>query len=725
MKKFIILFVALISYSNIVAQCPAPTNLNASNISLTSAQISWSYATPVTNFRVEYGDVWGLDWHVIYTTSTNIVLTQLYPATEYYVAIKANCSSGEISDYSSNFTFSTLCNPINVNSFSTVTFGQTPPDVCWELKSGVLPLTGNAVLADTELGWTTSVQSPSNTAMINLYSVNCNYWLISPPINLGTGSSVYQIQVDLSKYFYGTNPLGYLNQSPNARFAVLISTDNGQSWNSNGILQEWNNTTGTSFNTISDNLQTYYIPIINPITLVPYTGNVRFAFYAYENDIDSIYDNVIELDNFNIIPYNGCIRPSNLISSNYTMQGMTLNWTEHGTASQWQIKYGLTGFSPTTSGSTVTSNTNSYTFTNLNQSTMYDFYIRSVCGTSTYSNWSLVHSAATTCPTSSIPFIEPVTLSYMPACWTQTYSGTIAENVWDVGQIGTFPPYSYAFRSVAVPGIGISRLISPPINFENITDPILTFNQICYDMLGVTSLKIQTSSDLINWVDQPYSYTFTTPMFLSVETVPLTVDPGINYIAWVIDGDNQRINWVVKYIMVTSSFPCFPPSSIYVNPNYVTVSWVPAGSELSWVLEYKLASETAWNAIPTSSTVYTFTGLQNFANYVLRIKSVCENNESGYSNTIPFTPTAIEDFSLDYLVEIYPNPTNSEINIKIANPEIQIDECNIFDIYGKFLQKIPIHHETTIFDISSYSSGIYFMKINTDKGIIVKKIVKN
>jgi hypothetical protein len=89
MKKFILLFVSLITYVNIFAQCPAPTNLSASNISLTSAQINWSYSTPVTNFRVEYGDIWGLDWHVIYTTSTNIVLTQLYPATEYSVAVKA------------------------------------------------------------------------------------------------------------------------------------------------------------------------------------------------------------------------------------------------------------------------------------------------------------------------------------------------------------------------------------------------------------------------------------------------------------------------------------------------------------------------------------------------------------------------------------------------------------------------------------------------------------
>jgi hypothetical protein len=407
------------------------------------------------------------------------------------------------------------------------------------------------------------------------------------------------------------------------------------------------------------------------------------------------------------------------------MQGMSLHWTENGSATQWQIKYGITGFSPTTSGSTVTSNSPSYTFTNFTQSTIYDFYVRSVCGTNTYSNWSLVHTAATTCPTSTIPFFEPVTLSYMPACWTQTYSGSIGDNVWDVGEIGTFPPYSFAFRSASIPGIGISRLISPPINFENITDPMLTFSQICYDMLGVTNLKIQTSSDLINWVDQPFSYTYTTPMFISVENIPLSVSPGINYIAWVIDGNTQRINWVVRNIMVTSSYPCFAPSSIYVNPNYVTVSWARAGSEVSWILEYKLASATTWNIIPTDTNVYTFTGLQNFANYVLRIKSVCENNESGYSNIISFTPTAIEDASINQFVEIYPNPTNSEISIHIQNNQFQMKTCKIFDIYGKFLQDIPIHDETTIFDISSYSSGIYFMKINTDKGDIVKKIVKN
>ncbi|MBP1673294.1 MAG: hypothetical protein H6Q25_1109 [Bacteroidetes bacterium] len=725
MKKLFILFVYCLLTLNIYAQCPAPTNLNASNISLTSAQINWSYSTPVTNFRVEYGDIWGLDWHVVYTTSTNIILTQLDPATEYSVGIKAYCLSGESSDYSNELNFNTLCNPIPVSSFSTVTFGLTPPDACWELKYGVLPPTGNAILTNTEVGWTTSVQSPSNTTMINLYTDTCNYWLISPPVNLGSGSASYQLEFQLSKYFYGMNPSGYLEQSPNARFAILISSDNGQTWNNNGILQEWNNTTGTPFNTISNNLQTYYIPIINPNTLQPYTGNVRFAFYAYENDSSLIYDNVIELDNFNIIPFNGCIRPSNLTSSNYSSNGMTLNWVENGSASQWQIKYGLTGFSPTTSGSTITTNNNVYTFSNLIQSTTYDFYVRSVCGSNTFSPWSLIHTASTICPPYTIPYFESVTQSYMPACWTQTYSGTIAENVWSVGEIGTFPPYSYAFRSAALPGIGISRLISPPINFDNITDPMLTFNQICYDMLGVTNLKIQTSSDLINWIDQPYSYTHTTPMYTSVETFPLTVSPGINYIAWVIDGDIQRISWVVKYIMITDSYPCFPPSSIYVNPNYGTVSWIPEGSENSWILEYKLASASTWNVIPLDTNVYTISGLQSLTNYEVRVKSVCDSSQSAYSNIIPFTTSGIEESTSDNFVEVFPNPTNSEVNININNDQYQILNGEIFDIYGKFIQDLQLKNGRNLINFSSYLPGVYFVKINTDKGSFIKKIVKN
>ena len=76
-------------------------------------------------------------------------------------------------------------------------------------------------------------------------------------------------------------------------------------------------------------------------------------------------------------------------------------------------------------------------------------------------------------------------------------------------------------------------------------------------------------------------------------------------------------------------------------------------------------------------------------------------------------------------VTIYPNPTIGKLTI--TNHELRITEIEVFDIYGKQLSSHPhitssSHH--TI-DISDLPVGIYFVKIETENGIITKKIIKD
>ena len=71
-------------------------------------------------------------------------------------------------------------------------------------------------------------------------------------------------------------------------------------------------------------------------------------------------------------------------------------------------------------------------------------------------------------------------------------------------------------------------------------------------------------------------------------------------------------------------------------------------------------------------------------------------------------------------LKIYPNPTTGELTI--TNYELQITNVEIFDVYGR-RQKAEGRRQNVI-DISNMKSGIYFVKIITDTGVIVKKVVK-
>jgi Leucine-rich repeat (LRR) protein len=78
-------------------------------------------------------------------------------------------------------------------------------------------------------------------------------------------------------------------------------------------------------------------------------------------------------------------------------------------------------------------------------------------------------------------------------------------------------------------------------------------------------------------------------------------------------------------------------------------------------------------------------------------------------------------FEQDNSVKIYPNPTNSIINI---DSDFPIQTIELYDIQGRILE--THFEEATSFklDISGKSNGIYFIKIKTDKGSKVEKIVK-
>ncbi|MDI1316941.1 T9SS type A sorting domain-containing protein [Flavobacterium sp.] len=78
-------------------------------------------------------------------------------------------------------------------------------------------------------------------------------------------------------------------------------------------------------------------------------------------------------------------------------------------------------------------------------------------------------------------------------------------------------------------------------------------------------------------------------------------------------------------------------------------------------------------------------------------------------------------FEQDNSVTIYPNPTNSIINI---DSNFTIQTIELYDIQGRLLE--THFEEATSFrlDITGKSNGIYFIKIKTDKGSKVEKIVK-
>ena len=83
--------------------------------------------------------------------------------------------------------------------------------------------------------------------------------------------------------------------------------------------------------------------------------------------------------------------------------------------------------------------------------------------------------------------------------------------------------------------------------------------------------------------------------------------------------------------------------------------------------------------------------------------------------------TGIEDNYTDN-INIYPNPVKDRLYIET---ESEIEEVIVYDIYGRHqVTESPSHQEMISINISNLTSGVYFIKINTAEGNIVKRFVK-
>ena len=86
-------------------------------------------------------------------------------------------------------------------------------------------------------------------------------------------------------------------------------------------------------------------------------------------------------------------------------------------------------------------------------------------------------------------------------------------------------------------------------------------------------------------------------------------------------------------------------------------------------------------------------------------------------NTAIAKPPATSELNA---ISIYPNPTKGEL--RISNRELGIKDIQIFDVMGRRYSP-PLEGPGEV-NISYLPTGIYFVQIATEKGVVTKKIVK-
>ena len=78
-------------------------------------------------------------------------------------------------------------------------------------------------------------------------------------------------------------------------------------------------------------------------------------------------------------------------------------------------------------------------------------------------------------------------------------------------------------------------------------------------------------------------------------------------------------------------------------------------------------------------------------------------------------------FEKDNSIMVYPNPASTTVNIKCDS---MIKSVTIYDIEGRVLETDLINNNSAAIDITGKTNGLYFLKITSDKGSKVEKLMK-
>ena len=581
---------------DVLASCATPGNLNVSMVTSTSATVSWSgNANSYFLYYKSQNDTGYTEIPNVVIDENGYTIENLLSATTYTWYVASICDDGSAVNSLETSSFTTECGSYPtpfVQNFD----GSTNIPLCWSRYNGwANDVFAGGTLSPATSGWVfnSSLVFGSTHPRVNIYGASCNRWLVSPPINLGELTDPI-LTFDLALTAWNNaSPISDPNGQPDDKFMVIVSTDYGTTWSAANATVWSNDETGNYvFNQIPAAGQEVSIP------LSAYVGQtVMIAFYGESTTANG--DNDLHIDNVVVSNATSCTKPTNLRLVSVTENSVTLEWDENGTATNWNIEYGPTGYQQGSSSATIIeANANPYTVSNL-ASNSYDFYVQADCG----ADQSLWAGPITATPGS-------FNMGVSGSDTLTTCSLTIFDNG---GANGNYSSNCNAILVIYPETEGSSVAVSGTYATENNWD-YLRF----YDGVG-------TNGTLLG----EYCGTGTIPSIMS-SAGPLTIK-------FTSDGGMQSSG----FELTVSCASCPPPGNLTasnVTSESADLTWT--GSASTFHLEYKAENDTAWTTTNTSDTSFNISSLSANTSYNVNVYSNCDGNLSP-ANSITFTTTMV------------------------------------------------------------------------------------
>ena len=196
--------------------------------------------------------------------------------------------------------------------------------------------------------------------------------------------------------------------------------------------------------------------------------------------------------------------------------------------------------------------------------------------------------------------------------------------------------------------------------------------------------------------------------------------PGIGMIPYIYEYNVDVLN-LHGYGLDNPSIPSIVQYSWSLETYYDVPNHVPGTlNESTWLLQEE-----------GGTTAYVLANAEGCALLKCSIKTPCgiaETTKFIYTNEEYLQYYSTEEVSYDNMVEVYPNPTNGEINIKyceqITKSPLMI---SIYSYNGTLIDQIEeiSGNNITSYSMSGYTNGLYLIRITGKDFVVTKKFLLN
>ena len=353
--------------------CPAPINVMVTDVTSSTADISWDASFAAIGYNVEYGPAgFALgSGTVINTADLFATISGLTQNTAYDFYVHADCDN-EMSNNALVNSFATLLSCPAPTNVMVTNVTSSSADISWDASFAAVGYnveygpTGFALGSGTVINTTDLFATISGLTQNTVY----DFYVHSDCDNEVSNNA-------LVNSFTSTfnNPCDY---------TIELFDSFGDGWNGS-ILNVTAGGLSTDYTFTTGNSAVFTINAGSNIPLIfTYTAG------AFQNEVTyNILDsdgNIIFSDGPN--PATGvvletfacptCPGATNLGVDNILENGADLNWTDSDSSGVWQVEYGLSGFL-LGSGTTFTTNDPFGSITGLTSNTNYDYYVIRFC----------------------------------------------------------------------------------------------------------------------------------------------------------------------------------------------------------------------------------------------------------------------------------------------------------------------------------------------------------